>query len=121
MKKLIAKRPDIAFYLKLFAIVSRDPQMVKSIVCTKSLPALEDAYEHKAVPKEECQSSEVDDNGKFVEANGITAAPALIFPDGSIQLGYSEAAQLEKRIEESTTKPKALESTKAGGQGQTTK
>ena len=121
MKKLVAKRSDIVFYLKLFAIVSPDPQAVKSIVCAKSLSTLEDAYEHKTVSKEECQSSEVDDNGKFAQANGITAAPALIFPDGSIQLGYSEVTQLEKRVEEATTKTRVPESAKAAGQAQTTK
>jgi protein-disulfide isomerase len=112
MKKLVEKRPDIAFYLKLFAIVSPDPQTVKSIICAKSLSMLEDGYEHKSIPKEECQSTELDDNTKFAQTNGITAAPALVFPDGTIQLGYSEAAQLEKRIDEATGKQRVTESPK---------
>jgi len=35
-----------------------------------------------------------------VEEHGIDAAPALIFPDGTLQLGYSDAADLEKKIDE---------------------
>jgi len=100
MKKITEKRQDIVFYLKLFALISPDPQTVKSIVCAKSLSVLEDGYERKPVPKQECQSSEADDNMKFAQENAINSAPALIFPDGTIQLGYSDAAQLEKRIDE---------------------
>jgi len=100
MKIVAAKRPDIAFYLKVFAMVSRDPKVAKSIVCNKSLAMLEDAFAGKQVPEQDCASKEIDDNMKFAEEHGIDAAPALIFPDGTLQLGYSDAASLEKRIDE---------------------
>jgi thiol:disulfide interchange protein DsbC len=106
MKKLVEKRPDMAFYLKLFALVSPDPRKVKSIACGKSLSVLEDAYEHKEVATRECASNEVEDNTKFAKESGITAAPALIFPDGSLQLGFSEAAELEKKIDGTATPKK---------------
>ena len=112
MKKLVEKRPDIAFYLKLFAIVSPDPQTVKSIICAKSLSMLEDGYERKSVPKEECQSTEMDDNMRFARENAINAAPTLIFPDGTVQSGYSDAIQLERRIAEATGRQKTPESAK---------
>ena len=100
MKIVAAKRPDIAFYLKVFTMVSRDPKVAKSIVCNKSLAMLEDAFAKKPVPEQDCASKEIDDNMKFVEEHGIDAAPALIFPDGTLQLGYSDAADLEKKIDE---------------------
>ena len=100
MKTLAAKRPDIAFYVKVFTMVSRDPKVAKSIVCNKSLPMLEDAFAKKPVPEQDCASKEIDDNMKFVQEHGIDAAPALIFPDGTLQMGYSDAAGLEKRIDE---------------------
>ena len=53
------KRPDIAFFLKVFAIVSKDPQAAKSIVCAKSVALLEDGYERKPLPKKECASTEL--------------------------------------------------------------
>jgi hypothetical protein len=37
MKTIAAKRPDIAFYLKLFAMVSATPDVARTIVCGKSL------------------------------------------------------------------------------------
>ena len=99
MKKLVEKRPDIVFYLKLFALVSPNPQTVKSVACSKSFSVLEDAYEHKEVADLQCPSAGVEENGAFARDAGITAAPALIFPDGSLQMGYSDAAELEKRID----------------------
>ena len=89
----------MAFYLKLFVMVSPDPRRVKSVACSKSLSVLEDAYEHRDVAARECPSNEVEENTKFAKESGITAAPALIFPDGSLQLGSSEAAELEKKID----------------------
>jgi thiol:disulfide interchange protein DsbC len=112
MKKLVEKRPDIVFFLKLFAIVSPDPAKVRSVICSKSLSVLEEAYEHKTVPDRDCPSKELDDNMAFASANGITAAPALIFPDGTIQLGYSDAAELERSIDRASGRQQ-----KEGGQG----
>ena len=100
LKTLAAKRTDIVFYLKIFTLVSPDPAVAKSIVCERSLALLEDAYEGKAVPSRSCESKEIDDNMRFAEANGIDGAPAVILPDGSLQFGYSDAASLEKKIDE---------------------
>jgi thiol:disulfide interchange protein DsbC len=105
MKKIVERRADIAFFLKLFAIVSPDPQTTKSVICTRSMAMLEDAFEKKDVPKEECQSKEFENNMKFAEESGISSAPTLVFADGTIQSGYSEAAALEKRIDSTKTKP----------------
>jgi thiol:disulfide interchange protein DsbC len=112
MKTLVAKRADIVFYLKIFTLVSPDPKVAQTVVCEKSLALLEDAYGRKDVPSRPCASKEIDDNMRFVEANGIDAAPAVIFPDGTVQLGYSDAASLEKRIDEAAAAKK-----KAGNGG----
>ncbi len=98
-KALVAKRPDIAFYLKVFALISPDPETAKSIICARSLSMLEDAYEKKPVPKQECATRELDENMQFAQASGIDAAPAIIFPDGSLHSGYLPADELEKKID----------------------
>lgn len=100
MKTLAAKRADIVFYLKIFTLVSPDPKVAQTIVCERSLALLEDAYGRKDVPSRQCVSKEIEDNMRFAEANGLDAAPAVIFPDGTLQLGYSDAASLEKKIDE---------------------
>lgn len=109
MKKIVEKRGDVAFFLKLFAVVSPNPQNAKSIVCARSLAMLDDAFEHKPVAKVECQSTEVDDNKRFAQENGITGAPALVLPDNTLQIGYLEAPQLEKRIDEAVERAKTRE------------
>ena len=83
-------------------LVSPNRQTVKSVACSKSLSVLENAYEHKEVADLQCPSAEVEDNGAFARDAGITAAPALIFPDGSLQMGYSDAAGLEKKIDQAS-------------------
>jgi hypothetical protein len=106
MKKIIAERPDIAFFLKLM-LLRREPeqyQVAKSITCSKSIKALEDAFDGKPVPKQECASAELDNNITFTEQNGISAVPAIILPDGSIQPGFLEAPALIARIDEAWAK-----------------
>lgn len=98
-KVLAAKRPDIAFFLKVVALISPDPETARSIICTRSLSMLEDAYERKPVAKQECTTRELDENMQFVQANGIDAVPAIVFPDGSLHSGYMPADDLERRID----------------------
>lgn len=99
---MVVTRPDIAFYLKL-TLLTMEPDLYeksKSIVCSKSVKLLEDAFEKKPVPKTECVSPEVDENMKFMQEHGITGVPTLIFANGSINPGYMEAVPLIKRIDE---------------------
>lgn len=104
MKKVIEKRPDIVFYIKLFPLVSIHPKAYeksKAINCSKSLSVLEDAYEKKAVPDAKCESSEIDNNMKLAEKLGIDGTPAMIFPDGNVVSGGMDAdsiiAQIDKK------------------------
>ncbi|OPY68089.1 MAG: putative thiol:disulfide interchange protein DsbC precursor [Syntrophorhabdaceae bacterium PtaU1.Bin034] len=108
MKKIVEKRPDISFYMKLF-LLNPNPanrEQATSIICSKAEPMLRAAFEKKPIPKQECATGEIDENLKFGEENGINATPAVIFPDGTIQMGYSDAAQLEKRIDEAAARQK---------------
>jgi thiol:disulfide interchange protein DsbC len=53
MKKVVADRKDIAFYIKLFPLKSNLEAYEKSkaILCEKSLSLLEDAFAKKPLPK----------------------------------------------------------------------
>lgn len=99
---MIATRPDIAFYLKL-TLLRMEPALYeksKSIVCTKSMKLLEEAFEKKPIAKSDCVSSEVDNNMKYMQEHGITGVPTIVFANGALNPGYLEAAPLIKRIEE---------------------
>ncbi len=106
MKKVTAKRADIAFYLKFFPLKGHADAYwkSKSIVCSKSLKLLEDNFEKKPIPKSDCPTSEIDKNLEFGEKNGITGTPTLILPDGSVYSGTAEADKLIKLIDEAAAR-----------------
>ena len=96
MKKVIEKRKDIAFYIKMFPLQMHPEayEKAKAIVCEKSLALLEDAFEKKQLPKPTCETQVIDENIKLAEKLGISGAPALILPDGRVISGYREADAL---------------------------
>ncbi len=100
MKKIIEKRKDIAFYIKMFPLPMHPGayEKAKAIVCEKSLSLLEDAFEKKQLPKPKCETPVIDENLKLAEKLGITGAPTLIMPDGRVMSGYREADALIQLI-----------------------
>jgi len=101
MKKVIEKRKDIAFYIKLFPLpMHKDAYAkAKAIVCEKSLSLLEDAFERKTLPAPKCETSAIDDNISLAQKLGISGTPAIILPDGRLLPGYLEADALILQIE----------------------
>lgn len=100
MKKVIEKRKDIAFYIKMFPLPMHPGayEKAKAIVCEKSLALLDDAFEGKQLPKPKCETSVVDENLKLADKLGISGAPTLILPDGRVIAGYREADALIQLI-----------------------
>jgi thiol:disulfide interchange protein DsbC len=100
MKKIIAERKDVAFYIKLFPLKSHPDAYEKSkaIVCEKSLDLLENAYEKKALPKPTCETTVIDDNIKLTEKLRINSLPSMILPDGRVIPGYKDAETLKALI-----------------------
>jgi thiol:disulfide interchange protein DsbC len=93
MKKVVEKRKDIVFFIKMFPLKIHPGayEKAKAIVCEKSLTLLDDAFEKKELPKPKCETSVIDENIKLGEELGITGAPALITPDGRVMPGYKKA------------------------------
>lgn len=102
MKKIIEKRKDIAFYIKLFPLAMHKDAYAKAkaIVCEKSLSLLEDAFAKKTLPAPKCETSVVDDNISLAQKLGISGTPAIIMPDGRLIPGYLEADALIQQIEQ---------------------
>lgn len=100
MKKVIAERKDIVFFIKMFPLQMHKDAYEKSkvIVCEKSLAVLEAAFEKKELPKPKCETTELEDNLKLVKKLGITGTPAIILPDGKIIPGYRDAKALIELI-----------------------
>ena len=89
MKNIIAKRDDIAFYVKLFplSIHKEAYGKAKSIVCKNSLQLLEDNFAGKKIETVECDSKEVDETITLAGSLGIRGTPAIILPDGRLRSG----------------------------------
>ena len=109
LKKIVAERKDMAFYLKLMPLKFHPDAYWKSqsIICamTKdsglSLRMLEDNFEKKPVPKPDCQTKAVDETIKLGGELGITGTPTLIMPNGLVVVGAVDA----KAIIELAMKP----------------
>jgi thiol:disulfide interchange protein DsbC len=101
MKKVVAERKDIAFYIKMFPLKMHPGayDKARAIVCDKSLALLESVFEKKPIPSPTCKASVVDENIKLGEKLGITGAPALILPDGRLISGFRDANALKGLID----------------------
>ncbi len=101
LKKIVAERKDVAFYLKMFPlpIHKEAAEKSKAIVCEKSLKLLDEAYEKKPIPKAKCKAAVIDDNIKLGKKLGISGTPALIMPDGRVISGYRDANALKALID----------------------
>ena len=93
MKKVIEKRKDIAFYIKMFPLEVHPGayEKAKAIVCEKSLTLLDNAFEKKELPKPKCETTVIDENLRLGEKLGISSVPTLITSDGRVMSGYMEA------------------------------
>lgn len=89
MKKIVAARKDIAFYIKFLPLEFHKDAYWKaqSIVCNKSLKMLEDNFAKKEIPKPGCATEEVNNSMKLAASFGISGTPSLILPDGRIREG----------------------------------
>jgi len=90
IKKILEKRKDIAFYIKLFPLAMHPEAYEKSrsIVCAGTAKALEDAFAGKELAPAKCDSKEVDANISLAEELGIKGTPGIILPDGRLVPGY---------------------------------
>lgn len=93
IKKVIKKRKDIAFYIKLFPLPMHKEAYgkSKSILCEKSIELLDAAFEGKPLPKAKCDSKDLDANIETAKKLGITGTPGIILPDGTLIPGYLES------------------------------
>lgn len=105
-KKVIEKRKDIAFYVKMYPLPFHKGADVKAktIICEKSLALLEDAFAKKSLPAPNCDTKAVDENMKLAEKLGIRGTPAIILPNGLIIPGYRDAESLIEAIDKQSGK-----------------
>jgi thiol:disulfide interchange protein DsbC len=109
VKKILQKRSDITFYVKLFPIVELHPKSyakAKAIMCAKSVPLLERAFAGETIPDPDCKNSELDDDIKAAKSDkiGIISTPTIILQDGTVIRGFRDADALLELIDKSAEK-----------------
>ncbi|HMK59588.1 MAG TPA: DsbC family protein [Dissulfurispiraceae bacterium] len=101
IKKVVAQRKDIAFFIKLYPLKMHPDANWKSmsIICNNSLQIMDDNFAKKPIPRTDCKSKEIDNNVKLAEKLGITGTPTIILPNGKVHSGALSADQLISLID----------------------
>jgi thiol:disulfide interchange protein DsbC len=92
IKQVIAKRPDIAFVEILYPLpMHKDaPKKVQSILCSKSVEMLDDAFSGKMVPEPpaNCTADAMDRNTALARSLNFNGTPTLVRDDGTVLSGF---------------------------------
>ncbi|MGC2064194.1 MAG: DsbC family protein [Thermodesulfovibrionales bacterium] len=101
MKKVLEKRKDIVFYIKLFPLPMHPDaaRKAKAIVCENSVALLEDAFANKKIADPKCDTKVIDENIKLAEKLGINGTPNIIFADGKQIPGAIEADKIIEAVD----------------------
>ncbi len=108
-KKVVAKNPGIAFFVKLYSRANNPASARKalSVICAGPGAAklMDDAYAGKALPDPACKTTVVEDTFRLAEKLSIRGTPTMVLPDGRVLRGYRDADSLVRII--GTGKPAA--------------
>jgi thiol:disulfide interchange protein DsbC len=100
LKKLAAAEPDLAIYVKMFPLKIHPGayDKARALLVAGSPEALDIAFAGGPLPpaKGDEKRREVDETLKVAASLGVSAAPALVFPDGRVMLGYRDADMIRK-------------------------
>ncbi len=90
MKRIVEKHPDIAFYLILNPLpMHKDAyRKAQTVLCSKSLSMLDDAFSDKPVPEPSCSADAVERTTALARSFGFTGTPLLVRQDGLVLPGY---------------------------------
>jgi thiol:disulfide interchange protein DsbC len=101
MKKVIEKRKDIVFFIKLYPLpMHKDAgRKSKAIMCENSLSMLEDAFAKKTIPDPKCETKAIEENIELAGKLGIQGTPNLIFPDGKLIPGAIDADKIIEAVD----------------------
>jgi thiol:disulfide interchange protein DsbC len=108
-KGIVAKNPDVAFFVRPFPRNGDRPtyETALSIVCAGTAKALEDAFAGKPLPKGECGSKAVDETIQAAKRFNIRSTPTMVFPNGRVVPGALEAGAILSLLKEEGSGEKA--------------
>ena len=108
-KGIVAKNPDVAFFVRPFPRNGDRPtyETALSIVCAGTAQALEDAFAGKPLPKGQCGSKAVDETIQAAKRFNIRSTPTMVFPDGRVVPGALEVEMILSLLKEEGAGEKA--------------
>ncbi|PLX93519.1 MAG: protein-disulfide isomerase [Desulfuromonas sp.] len=100
MKDVVARDPDTAFLIKMFPLKMHPKahDIAKTILCTRSIEHLNDAFAGKAVPPPLCNTDAVEKSLADGEAVGVRSTPTIILPDGRVIPGFKKADDILRLV-----------------------
>ena len=102
MKKVVAQRPDVAFWIKMLPlkIHPNARKKAEAIICAKSAQMLEDSLAGKELPEPSCETDQIVKNEREATRVGVRSTPTLIMPDGRVLPGYKPADKILELLAE---------------------
>lgn len=103
LKKLVAMDPDVVVYVKMFPL-RMHPQaydVARAILTSKDpVGALDKVFEksEQLKPEGDAGKDAVNQSIKLGESLGVTSTPTLVFSDGTLQPGASDAASILQKL-----------------------
>ena len=102
LKKLVAQNSDVAIFVKLFPLKIHPNSYAKAVTILQSgsLKLLDEAFAGGKLPAPAPAGTPngIDETIKAAQALGVNATPTLVFPDGSVNAGFLDVAQIQKRL-----------------------
>lgn len=101
MKKVLAERKDVAFYLIMFPLeMHKDAyKKAQAILCDKSAKLADDAFSGKEVPEPKCSNEVVERTKALGLSLGVNSTPMLVREDGTVNAGALPADKLSEWID----------------------
>jgi len=94
IRQIIAKRPDVAFVELLYPLPMHPnaPKKVQAILCSKSLPLLDQYFEADdktvaAEPPANCTTEAMERNKALAQSLGLNGTPTMVRDDGAVLAG----------------------------------
>ncbi len=91
ISQIIAKRPDVAFIEILYPLpMHKDsPKKVQSILCSKSVGMLDDAFSGKTMPEPptNCTTAAMERNTALAQSLNFSGTPTIVRDDGTVISG----------------------------------
>ncbi len=99
IKKVLQRRADVAFYIKMFPLKKKAREKARAVICSRSPDVLDAVMAGKPAPPPDCSTDQVDRNLQLGRSIGVRSTPTLVFPDGRVIPGAKPADEILRLLD----------------------